>query len=298
MTVTLTVPAASAGNSDAFRQVAGNVLLDQGKAGPQLRVPYYLVPRSLSSIVTTLTGKLNTSKTKAVAQVTNPAGAIAGTADFYAWGLSDADESFASPIDIRAVGAQSFDAGGGTQLVVLAINGYDRWSNASVGDFEVYLDTNEDGTNDYAVVGADFGAITTGTFDGRLGSFVFDLKTGNASIFFLASAPTDSGTVLLPFRTDQTDLSATNPSFTYTATAFSVEKNEFDAVSGSASFNAYTPAISQGQFVTVAPGSAANVDVSLNKAEFARTPPKGLMVVGIDNAAGASEAQLIAVPTS
>lgn len=298
VTVTLTVPAASVGNSDAFRQVAGNVLLDQGKAGPQLRVPYYLVARSLSSIATTLTGKLNTSKTKAVAQVTNPGGAIAGTADFYAWGLSDADESFASPIDIRAVGAQSFDAGGGTQLVVLAINGYDRWSNASVGDFEVYLDTNEDGTNDYAVVGADFGAITTGTFDGRLGSFVFDLKTGNASIFFLASAPTDSGTVLLPFRTDQTDLSATNPSFTYTATAFSVEKNEFDAVSGSASFNAYTPAISQGQFVTVAPGSAANVDVSLDKAEFARTPPKGLMVVGIDNAAGASEAQLIAVPTS
>jgi len=298
VTVTLNVPAASAGNSDAFRQVAGNVLLDQGTAGPKLRVPYYLVPRSLSSIATALTGKLDTSKTKAVARVTNPGGAIAGTADFYAWGLSDADESFTSPIDIRAVGAQSFDAGGGSQLIVLAVNGYDRWSNASVGDFEVYLDTNEDGTNDYAVVGADFGALTTGTFDGRLGSFVFDLKTGNGSVFFLASAPTDSATVLLPFLTDQTDLSATNPSFTYTATAFSVEKNESDTVSGSASFNAYTPAISQGQFVAVAPGSAANVDVSLNKAEFARTPPKGLMVVGIDNAAGAGEAQLIAVPTS
>ena len=298
VTVTLNVPAASAGNSDAFRQVAGNVLLDQGTAGPKLRVPYYLVPRSLSSIATALTGKLDTSKTKAVARVTNPGGAIAGTADFYAWGLSDADESFTSPIDIRAVGAQSFDAGGGSQLIVLAVNGYDRWSNASVGDFEVYLDTNEDGTNDYAVVGADFGALTTGTFDGRLGSFVFDLKTGNGSVFFLASAPTDSATVLLPFLTDQTDLSATNPSFTYTATAFSVEKNESDTVSGSASFNAYTPAISQGQFVAVAPGSAANVDVSLNKAEFARTPPKGLMVVGIDNAGGASEAQLITVPTS
>ena len=104
--------------------------------------------------------------------------------------------------------------------------------------------------------------------------------------------------MLLPFLTDQTDLSATNPSFTYAAKAFSVEKNESDTVSGSASFNAYTPAISQGQFVTVAPGSAADVEVSLNKAEFARTPPKGLMVVGIDNAGGASEAQLITVPTS
>jgi minor extracellular serine protease Vpr len=296
--VTLRVPAASAGNSDDFRQVAGNIVLDQGQAGPKLRVPYYLVPRGLSSVATTLTSKLNTSKTRAVVQVTNSVGVIPGAADFYAWGLSDSDESLISPIDARAVGVQSFDSGSGGRLVVLAVNGYDRWSNASVGDFEVYLDTNEDGTNDYAVVGADFGAITTGTFDGRLGSFVFDLKTGNGSIFFLASAPTDSGTVLLPFLTDQTDLSAANPSFTYTAATFSVESNEFDVVSGSAAYNAYAPAISDGQFVTVARGATASVQVSINKAEFAKTPPKGLMIVSIDNAAGAKEAQLITVPTN
>ena len=296
--VTLSVPAASAGNSDDFRQVAGNIVLDQGQAGPKLRVPYYLVPRSLSSVATTLTSKLNTSKTRAVVQVTNSVGVIPGAADFYTWGLSDSDESLTSPIDARAVGVQSFDDGGAGRLVVLAVNGYDRWSNASVGDFEVYLDTNEDGTDDYAVVGADFGAITTGTFDGRLGSFVFDLKTGNGSIFFMASAPTDSGTVLLPFLTDQTDLSAANPSFTYTATTFSVEGNEFDVVSGSAAYNAYTPAISDGQFVTVARGATASVQVSINKAEFAKTPPKGLMIVSIDNAAGAKEAQLITVPTN
>jgi minor extracellular serine protease Vpr len=296
--VTLNVPADSVGNSGAFRQVAGNVVLDQGQAGPKLRVPYYLVPRSLSAIGTTLTSSLSASKPRAVARVTNSGGVIPGTADFYAWGLTDPEESFSSPIDMRAVGVQSFDFGGGSQLVVLAVNGYDRWSNASIGEFEVFLDTNEDGTNDYAVIGADYGALTTGTFDGRLGSFVFNLKTGDGSIFFLATAPTDSATVLLPFLTDQTDLSATNPSFRYTAATYSVEQAEFDLVSGSAAYNAYTPAISQGQFVTVAPGSSANVDLSIDKAEFAKTPPKGLMIVGIDNAAGATEAQLIEVPTN
>ncbi|MDQ2934783.1 MAG: S8 family serine peptidase [Chloroflexota bacterium] len=296
--VTLNAPAASVGNSDSFRQVAGNIVLDQGHARPKLRVPYYLVPRSLSSVATTLTSKLNTGKPRAVAQVTNRGGVIPGTADVYAWGLADSEESFSSPIDTRAVGVQSFDFGGGSQLVVLAVNGYDRWSNASVGDFEVYLDTNEDGTNDYAVVGADFGAVTTGTFDGRLGSFVFDLKTGKGSIFFLASAPTDSSTVLLPFLTDQTDLTAANPSFAYTATTFSVQGAEFDVVGSSAAYNAYTPAISQGQFVTVAPGATASVQLSINTAEFAKTRPKGLMIVSIDNAAGAKEAQLITVPTN
>jgi len=268
--------------------------VDQGQGAPKLRVPYYLVPRSLSAVATTLTGKLNTSKTKAVAQVTNSGGVIPGTADFYAWGLVDPDEGFSSPIDTRAVGAQSFDFGGGSRLVVLAVNGYDRWSNASVGEFEVFLDTNEDGTNDYAVIGADFGALTTGTFDGRLGSFVFNLRTGDGSIFF----PTDSGTVLLPFLTDQTDLSASNPGFSYTATTYSVEGSEFDVVSGSAAYNAYAPAVSQGQLVTVAPGSAADVEVSIDRAEFAKTPPKGLMIVGIDNAAGAREAQLIPLPAN
>ncbi|MEP6680951.1 MAG: S8 family serine peptidase [Chloroflexota bacterium] len=296
--VNLSVPAASVGNSDGFRQVAGNVVLDQGAGGPKLRVPYFLVPRALSSIATTLTGKLDTSKTKAVAQVTNTGGVIAGSADFYAWGLSDPQETFSRPIDTRAVGVQSFDFGGGSQLIVLAINGYQRWSNASVAEFEVFLDTNEDGVNDYLVVGADFGAITTGSFDGRLGTFVFDLKTGDGSIFFLATAPTDSSTVLLPFLTDQTDLSATNPSFNYSAATLSVEGPESDVVAGTASYNAYTPAISQGQFVSVAPGATATVDVSINRAEFAKTPPKGLMVVGVDNPAGASEVQLIAVPTS
>ncbi len=298
LNVSLRVPAASVGNSDGFRQVAGNVVLDQGTGGPKLRVPYFLVPRALSSIATTLTGKLDTSKTKAVAQVSNTGGAIAGSGDFYAWGLSDPQETFSRPVDTRAVGVQSFDFGGGSQLIVLAINGYQRWSNASVAEFEVFLDTNEDGVNDYLVVGADFGAITTGSFDGRLGSFVFDLKTGDGSIFFLATAPTDSSTVLLPFLTDQTDLSATNPSFTYSATTLSVEGPESDVVAGTASYNAYAPAISQGQFVSVAPGATATVDVSINKGEFAKTPPKGLMVVGIDNPAGASEAQLIAIPTS
>jgi minor extracellular serine protease Vpr len=295
--VTLNVPAASVGNSGGFRQVAGNVVLDQGQAGPKLRVPYYLVPRSLSSVATTLTSSLSPSKPRAVAKVTNSGGAIPGTADFYAWGLTDPEESFTGPIDMRSVGAQSFDFGGGSQLVVLAINGHDRWSNASVGEFEVFLDTNEDGINDYVVIGADFGALTTGTFDGRLGSFVFNLKTGDGSIFFLATAPTDSATVLLPFLTDQTDLSATNPTFRYTAATFSVERTEVDVVGGSAAYNAYAPAISQGQFVTVAPGSSADVDLSIDRSEFAKTPPKGLMIVGIDNAAGAAEAQLIALPT-
>ncbi len=66
-------------------------------------------------------------------------------------------------------------------------------------------------------------------------------------------------------------------------------------VDGSAKYNAYSPAISQGQFAAVAPGGSTKVSVSVNNAEWANTPALGVMVVVIDNASGANEARLLPV---
>src|SRR5207249_826736 len=90
-------------------------------------------------------------------------------------------------------------------------------------EYDVLLDTNGDGVDDHAVVGADFGNITAGSFDGRVGAFVVDLVTGATSIFFFATAPTDSSTLLLPVPASALGLSAANPRFTYGAAAFSTE---------------------------------------------------------------------------
>ena len=55
---TLNVPVASVGNADAFREVAGYVTLTPAAGqnnGVLLRVPYYLVPRALSTVKTGFT---------------------------------------------------------------------------------------------------------------------------------------------------------------------------------------------------------------------------------------------------
>ena len=95
--MTLTVPVAGVGSSTAFHEVAGLITFTPASSGPgthagaTLRVPYYLVPRALSDVSTTI-GTLAGNNPSTTAKVTNKNGAIAGDADFYAWGLEDAKD--------------------------------------------------------------------------------------------------------------------------------------------------------------------------------------------------------------
>src|SRR5947208_5357308 len=99
VSVTLDVPVATAGASHdpvtgqpVFREVAGFIEFTPASSndngGVALRVPYYFVPRALSNIEISL-GALSGTPPSRTATVTNNNGAIAGGADFYAWGLSD-----------------------------------------------------------------------------------------------------------------------------------------------------------------------------------------------------------------
>jgi subtilisin family serine protease len=307
--VTLNVPVATAGASNgaglSFREVAGLVQFTPASpsdnAGVTLRVPYYLVPRALSDVATTI-GKLKGTNPLTTAVVTNKKGAIAGDADFYAWGLDDKKDKGKSSSDVRAIGVQSFPFTATTQLLVFAVNTFDRWSNASTNEFDIYVDVDNDGIDDYVVVGVDQGAVQTGTFNGRLGSFVFSLRSPGASINFFAAAPTDSSTALLPVlssqlcRATEPCLSAANPRITYHAVSFDLLDGGVDVVNGSAKYNVWSSAISTGGFATVAPGGTDTSNViQVNSAEWAITPALGLMIVSLDNPSGANEAQLIDV---
>lgn len=334
--VTLSVPAATVAGIGgsfglSFREVAGLVQFTPATAsdnsGITLRVPYYLVPRSLSTVSTKLgTSKLKTSAPSTTATITNSGGAIAGDADFYAWGLSDPSEARGdgnnehdgdnndeegdhgdapSPHDVRAVGVQSLDGAlvgaPGDQYVAFAVNTYERWSNASTIEFDVNVDVDNDGVVDYIVVGYDQGAIQNGTFNGRMLSWVFSTRSPGGSAFFFAQAPTDNSTVVLPFlasqlcRANEPCLSAANPRFTYDAVTFDLVNGGSDVVDGKAKYNAYTPAITTGGYQTVAPAGTASETIAVNAAEWARTPALGVMVATLDNKSGKDEAQLLPV---
>jgi hypothetical protein len=310
VTMTLKVPVASAGNADgaglSFREVAGLVQFTPASAadnaGVTLRVPYYLVPRAQSDISTTI-GTLSGTNPSTVATVTNKHGAITASADFYAWGLQGTKvKGGTSTNNIRAVGTQSFDWDGTQNLLVFAVNTYNRWSSPSSNEFDIGVDVDGDGTDDYVVVGVDQGALQTGTFNGVMGTFVFSTRSAGASINFLATAPTDRSIAELAVltsqlcRTGEPCLKAANPRITYHATGFDVINGGGIDVPGVAKFNVWSSSISQGGFAVVAPGgSDTSTTIAVNSGEFAVTPAKGVMVVTLDNASGAPEAQLIPV---
>src|SRR5262249_39503951 len=292
VSVTLNVPAATAGDSSAFRDVAGLVTFtptNGANNGVALGVPFYLVPQATSKIKTQVNMLQLQNTGSQTATITNAAGLITGTADWYSWGISDPQDGTGSN-DVRAAGVQAFPG-----VLAFGINTFNRWSNAAADEFDVFVDVNSDSTPDYLVVGADLGVLTTGSVNGQDAVAVFDLRTRRGTIQFLADAPMNSTTLVLPVLISQLCasgspcLSAANPRFTYWVRAFGEGPTD---TTGTAKFNAFTPSLSTGMFDVVSPNQTVTEQTSLDAAEFGQTPSLGFMVISHDNL-NSSEAQLI-----
>jgi hypothetical protein len=232
--------------------------------------------------------------------VRNGDGATSGTADFYAWGATGRRDDKGS-IDLRAVGVQAFTDRAGRRFVVFAVNNYGRFSSAATNEYDILVDTDLDGTPDFDVFSFDLGALTAGSFDGQVAVFVQNLATSAISVRFLAVAPTDGSTLLLPVLTSQlTDrarplasVTPANPRFSYFAQSSNLLTGETDRTDDVGLFNAFSPAIATGDFATVAVGGSASVPLQVDAVEIARTPARGLMIVNLDDAAGAEQADLV-----
>jgi hypothetical protein len=295
--VRLTVPGASAGSTDSFNDVSGVVTLTPvagGNHGVALRVPYYMVERVRSGVMAELKGDLSTQHPNGTVAIRNAADVRKfGTADFYALGLLGTVQG-AKPYDVRAVGVQTFPFGPTTNLLVFAVNTFQRFSNAAAGEIDIYIDIDGDGNPDfivYAIAHTD----PYGYADGKTIVGVYNLKTGSNRWVYYADAPTDGSTILMPIKTSALGLSPSNPRFSYQVVAYNNNSGLMNFVPGIATFNAFTPAISNGDYVALAPGASANVAVEIDPAEWQQTPAKGIMVVERDNFSGEAQASLLKI---
>lgn len=302
--LTLSVPAGSAGASHddfgnaAFQEVAGFVTLTPTSpsmnGGVTLRVPYYLVQRARSKLTADLGNDFGSRSTSSQVRLANRGTAVAAHADFYALGLVGSRQGVA-PYDVRAVGVQSFPLTATDNLLVFAVNTFERFNHASTGEIDIFIDTTGDGTPDYDVFIFDYGLLTTGSYSGDSVVGILNLSTGTIRLRYFADAPTDGSTLLAPVRASDLGLSTAQSKFSYHVNFFNLSDGTSGAVPGVASFDAFTPAISNGMFVTVPPGQNASVPVQINSAQWAKTPARGLMVVNQENASGGDQALLLQV---
>ncbi|MGC5172799.1 S8 family peptidase [Microbacterium sp. DT81.1] len=282
----------------SFYEFSGDIVLKS--SADTLRVPYLLVPRSTSRVAVAggspLIKDASVTDGEKSIKLKNPLGALAADADFYTWGLSDEKDVTESIVDtgydVRAAGVQSF-ADGEDQFLVFAINTHNRWSNAASNQFDVIVDTNGDGKPDWIVFSADAGLVTAGSANGISQVFEYEVATENTyASGFLASAPTDSSTILLPLYASDLGITAENATFRYTVESFSSVNDGEDAIDGMATYNPWAPALSNGQFVTVPRNGTVSVPVTVDADEFAAQKPLGVMAVVLDNASG-GEALLV-----
>jgi hypothetical protein len=307
--VSLNVPVATVGAthdpvppfSVLFQEVAGYLTLTPVSSsmnhGVTLNMPYYMVPRARSNVIPLLTSHLSPHRPNANVLLSNIFGGIEGTADFYAWGLQNKKPQGVTTYDTRAVGMQT-NIVGTNSILVAAINTFDRFSSAEIAEWDVVIDSSGDGVPDYVVVGIDNGIWTgTGDLDGQYVSVVYNLKTKAYIIRFLGDAPTDGSTVLLPFLASDIGVTAENPRFSYSVSVFNGLDGTSADIPGTASFNAFTPAISNGGdvFTTIDRNKLALVPVSVDAAEWTKTPALGLMVVSGDNKSGETQGFLLPV---
>jgi subtilisin family serine protease len=265
-----------------------------------LTVPYLVVPRGLSNVVAgSPTGWTKTTPTGTPASTfasTLPVsnnGIHDGTADLYAWGIHDANETGA-PMDVRDVGVQSFDVGNDKQLNFL-INTWGQATNQSVNEYDILIDTNGDGQPDYVVFGADLGAVLAGGVNnGQFASFTLQISTGTLVDAFFADAPMNGSTIELP--TMASDLGLTGSGFSYTVNAFSNVPGGIVDTTGTGSFDPYNPAVSTGDFATVPAGGSASLSLGVNRGLQRSTKALGWLVASVDDANGAPQADEVPAP--
>ena len=128
-----------------------------------------------------------------------------------AWGMQ-------SPIiDLKYVGVQTFpvDAGvcsaNASFVWSFAITTWERNAMGNLpAEFDIYLDTNQDGTDDYAVFNYDLGSYQGLALDGRTVTVVYNLATGQSSAFFYLSHITNSANYVLNICGEQIGMNAAN----------------------------------------------------------------------------------------
>jgi subtilisin family serine protease len=294
--VTITVPAATAGTSDAFRDFAGLITFTPiagGNRGIALHVPYYGVLRVSSSVASTLQ---LLQPDLWFATVTNTGAAITGTADLFSWGLQSPNDGHGR-IDLRAAGAQAFDINEG-RILIFAVNTHRGWSSPETQEFDILIDSDGDHEPDFDVFNTDFGLLVAGQRNGELVAAILDLHTGALTIDFDIVETTDTSTMRLAVLAPSIGVTPANPRFSYTVSAFDLVGTDSDAFASTARFNAFTSAVSNAEFAAVAPGEQAFLfPMAIDRTELARTPARGWMVFTPDNPNGAAEAQLIQLPS-
>lgn len=213
------------GNGPLFNGVEydGYLTLDGGSADSKITVPWHVLPHRSADVWSQNENVVLNGGTKPI-QLENDSPVLAGgTEVFNLTGTSDriAKDHLPQPgdnfaiVDLRSVGVRALGSN-----IQFGIDTYGQRAHANYpAEFDIYIDSNNDGTFDYVLFNLENGGFGT---SGQNVVEVFKLNPPNAGpvgIFFFTDADLDSGNAIMTAPMSTVGLTPSSK-FTYSVFAF------------------------------------------------------------------------------
>jgi subtilisin family serine protease len=291
---------ANQGNGSLLRSVEFDGYLKIGDGADAIRMPWHVLP-ARSAAVAAVNDSVNLSGGVGSFSLTN-GGATAGGVDVFALtgtsprigasNLPSAGDNFAV-IDLRSVGARLVDFGNDELGVQFAINTFgERTHPAYPAAFEVAVDSNNDGTDDFVVFTTE---LTGFAATGQTVVAVRQATSATGTIFFFADSDLKSGNMIM--TAPLTALGLTRASkFRFSVLAFDnyFTGNLTDAVENM-TVTLGTPRYVSPAEATVGAGATVNVPVQEVPGGAAASPSQSGLLLLYRDARAKQEAQRISV---
>jgi hypothetical protein len=198
MTVILTATVAAQKNFATSGESSLNAIVTATSSGkPTLRLPVFAMFQHVEKFTFAASGSSPYDLTYSLTTGGQDANAANGTSQSrsiypYVWLARDGRERIGNGADIKNIGinarnilADWADTGDGQFEMV--ITSWDLMSNPALHEWDIELDTDNDGVGDQVIVLADTGLVNTGYADGTLGCFFVDtldwLEGGAGAIY-------------------------------------------------------------------------------------------------------------------
>ena len=194
LTVKLVATVAAQRNFETSGNSSLNVIITGTSSGkPSLRLPVFAMFQHVEKFTFAASaGSTRHDLSYSLTTGAQDANAANGTSQSreiypYVWLARDGRERIGNGADIKNIGVNAVDipdgsAGAGTGWwetaaagnFEMVITSWDLMSNPALNEWDIELDTNDDGVGDQVIVLADTGLVNTGSADGTLGCFFVD----------------------------------------------------------------------------------------------------------------------------
>ena len=187
MKVTLTATVAAQRNFSISGESSLNAIVTATSSGkPTLRLPVFAMFQHVEKFTFGASGGSSPyTNTYTLTTGTQDAHTASGTSQSvdlysYVWLARDGRERIGNGADIKNIGINArgidvdWSTAGSYGSFEMVITSWDLMSNAALNEWDIELDSNNDGVGDQVIVLADYGWLTTGYADGTLGCFYVD----------------------------------------------------------------------------------------------------------------------------